>query len=410
MSISSAPVPSKAWLTVGLLWFVGCLNYLDRLMLITMRISVKESVPMTDAQFGLLTTVFLVVYAVLSPLGGYLADRLSCSKTIIASLFVWSAVTWLTAHATTFEQLLLSRALMGVSEACYLPAAVALIARYHGNATRSLANGIHLSGVMVGSGLGGLGGVIAEHYRWTLAFEIFGVIGVVYAGVLMLFLRERAAEVPSGDAAPAPAKPRFGETLVALLSCRKYLVALAFWGVLGITSWAFTGWLPTFLTEKFALAQGKAGMMATGFMSLGSITGMIVGGAWADRWGRRRPEGRAYVGIIGLAICIPCVFAVANAPVLALATAALVLFGITRAFPDTNMMPIVFGIVDPRHRATAYGMLNAFATMSGGAVIYIGGALRDAHVSITTVFYAGTVGMALCSVLLWFIRPQAPAT
>ncbi|MEJ1972455.1 MAG: MFS transporter [Lacunisphaera sp.] len=110
----------------------------------------------------LLTTIFLVVYAVLSPVGGFIADRLSCSRTIIFSLFVWSAITWLTAHATTFNELLVSRALMGLSEACYLPAAAAMIARYHGSATRSLANGIHLSGVMVGSGLGGLGGLIAE--------------------------------------------------------------------------------------------------------------------------------------------------------------------------------------------------------------------------------------------------------
>lgn len=407
--MSHAPsVPPRAWLIVGLLWVVGCLNYIDRLMLITMRLSVKEAIPMTDAQFGLLTTVFLIVYAVLSPVGGFIADRLSCSKTIIFSLFVWSGITWLTAHATTFEQLLVSRALMGFSEACYLPAAAALIAKYHGHATRSLANGIHLSGVMVGSGLGGLGGVIAERHDWTLAFEIFGAFGVVYAFVLILFLRDNPqAESGAGRTTAPPV--RFGEALVSLFRIRRFNLALIFWGLLGVTSWAFTGWLPTFLIEQFHLPQGKAGMLATGFMSLGSLTGMLVAGAWADRWSRNYPEGRALVGIIGLCICIPSVFLVANSPILGLTLVALVLFGMSRSFPDVNMMPILFDITDSRYRATAYGVLNALATTCGGIIIFAGGALRDANVSITTVFYAGTIGMAICAVLLWVIRPRRPA-
>lgn len=138
----------RAWLTVALLWFVGCLNYLDRVMIATMRQSLVDAIPMTDAQFGRLTTIFLLVYAVLSPVAGYLADRFNRSHVIIGSLFVWSLITWLTAHATTYGQLLVTRALMGVSEACYIPAALALIADYHGPRTRSLANGTHLSGVL----------------------------------------------------------------------------------------------------------------------------------------------------------------------------------------------------------------------------------------------------------------------
>ncbi|HRE84496.1 MAG TPA: MFS transporter [Opitutaceae bacterium] len=406
MSIVSPPLAPRAWLVVGLLWVVGCLNYLDRLMLITMRLSVKESIPMTDAQFGLLTTVFLIVYAVLSPVGGFIADRLSCSRTIIFSLFVWSAITWLTAHATTFEHLLISRALMGFSEACYLPAAAALIANYHGPATRSLANGIHLSGVMVGAGLGGLGGLIAERYDWTVAFEIFGAVGVVYAVVLILFLRDNPHTATTDSTAQSGAKVRVGEALRSLFSSRRFNIALGFWGLLGVTSWAFTGWLPTFLIEQFQLPQGKAGLMATGFMSMGSLSGMIVAGVWADRWSRRNPEGRAWVGIVGLAICIPCVFLVANSPLLPLTLVGIIAFGLTRSFPDVNMMPILFDITDARYRATAYGILNAFATTAGGMVIYLGGVLRDAQVSITNVFYIGTVGMAICMGLLWIIRPR----
>lgn len=410
MMLPSPPLPTRAWLIVALLWGVGCLNYLDRVMLITMRVSVKEAIPMTEAQFGLLTTVFLVTYALLSPIGGFIADRWGCSRTIIFSLFVWSSITWFTAHATSFSQLLVFRMLMGVSEACYLPAAGALIAKYHGNATRSLANGIHLSGVMVGSGLGGLGGWIAERYSWTLAFELFGVIGVTYSIVLILFLRDRPMQIepasPDLRAEPLVPSVRFTEAVRSLFSGRDFILALVFWGLLGVASWAFVGWMPTYLGEHFHLPQGKAGLISMGLIYSGMMVGMIASGAWADRWCKSNPEGRAWVGIIGLIICIPCVLLVSNTGGLWLAMVGLVLFGVSRAFPDTNMMPLLFQITDRRYRATGYGLLNACATLAGGITIYAGGVLRDSNVSITKVFYGGAAGMAICIVLLWLIRPR----
>ncbi len=148
-------LPARAWLIVALLWGAAFLNYLDRNMILTMRGSVKAAIPMSDAQFGLLTSVFLWVYAVLSPFAGYLADRLSRSRVIIASLFIWSVVTWLTGHATSFHQLLTARALMGISEACYIPAALALITDFHRGPTRSRATAIHLTGFTTGAGMGG---------------------------------------------------------------------------------------------------------------------------------------------------------------------------------------------------------------------------------------------------------------
>ena len=225
------PLHSRAWLVVGLLWLVGCLNYLDRVMITTMRGSVLEAIPMTDAQFGLLTSVFLWVYAALSPFAGFLADRFSRSRVIIISLFAWSAITWLTAHATTFGELLATRALMGISEACYIPAALALISDYHRTTTRSLAVGVHMTGIMVGSGLGGLGGWIAERHGWNHAFLIFGIAGVVYAVLVACLLRDlpREANAEAPAAGAAKTEVRLGEALSSLLRKRAFLFALGYW-------------------------------------------------------------------------------------------------------------------------------------------------------------------------------------
>src|SRR6185369_9989106 len=134
------------------------------------------------------------VYGLLSPFAGFLADRFSRSRVVLVSLFVWSLLTWLTGHAKSFEQLLVVRALMGISEAAYIPAALALIADYHRGNTRSLATGIHMTGIGVGAGLGGLGGWLAERHGWSYAFTIFGFIGVGYALVLVFALRDAPPE------------------------------------------------------------------------------------------------------------------------------------------------------------------------------------------------------------------------
>lgn len=399
-----------AWLIVAILWVVGCLNYLDRVMIITMRSSIKAAIPMTEAEFGLLTTSFLLMYGILSPFGGFIADRFSRSRVILFSLLAWSATTWLTAHATTFTELVISRVIMGVSEACYFPAAGALIADYHRNKTRSLANGIHLSGVMVGSGLGGIGGYLADGYGWQFAFSLFGAIGILFAGVLVAFMRD--APVTATSAATfAPANPpaKLLPALRSLMSERAYVLALVFWAMLGLSAWGFIGWMPTYLGEHFHLSQGKAGFLATGCVYSGSLVGMVVSGAWADYWSRRQTRARIWVAVIGLILTIPIMMIVAHCDALMLATVGLVIYGLTRSFAESNMNPILCQITDVRYRATGIGLLNSLGAFVAGGTIYAGGMLRDAHIDIVRIFEVGAAGMVVCIVLMWLIKPKVVA-
>jgi len=195
---------------------------------------------MTDAQFGLLTTAFLVVYGVLSPFAGFLADRFSRSRVIVGSLFAWSFITWLTAHSRTYDQLLATRFLMGVSEACYIPAALALVCDYHQGTTRSKATGLLLGGVFVGSGLGGLGGWLAERYGWGYAFSLFGLIGIIYCAVLAVFLRDRPrARKPELATEETLQTVRLGRALASWLSNGSFILLLVYWAC-----WrSLVGWL-----------------------------------------------------------------------------------------------------------------------------------------------------------------------
>lgn len=207
--------------------------------------SIVHAIPMSDAEFGLLTSVFLWVYDLLSPFAGYLADRFNRSKVIIISLFVWAFITWLTAYVQTYNQLLATRALMGISKACYIPAALALIADYHGVKTRSLATGIYIGGVMLGSTLGFLGGWIAEKHEWTYAFSIFGVIGILYAVLMLFILRDPKSGKPINVLTKAVQKVSLGNALKVLLDNKSFLLLIVFWRLLGAVSWMIMGWLPT---------------------------------------------------------------------------------------------------------------------------------------------------------------------
>ena len=180
------------WIVVGLLWFVALLNYMDRQMLSTMKDAMQiDIIELQSAtNFGRLMAVFLWIYGLMSPMAGIIADRVSRKWLIVGSLFVWSAVTYGMGYADTFNQIYWLRALMGVSEALYIPAGLSLIADWHQEKSRSLAVGIHMTGLYAGQAIGGFGATVAAAYSWHTTFHWFGIVGIVYALVLIIFLRE----------------------------------------------------------------------------------------------------------------------------------------------------------------------------------------------------------------------------
>ena len=389
------------WLVVGVLWIVSLLNYLDRLMLASMRDPIKESIPMTDAQFGLLTSVFLIVYGLLSPLGGYFADRYSRKFVIVLSLLVWSVVTVWTGYVTSFSEMLAARAIMGISEACYMPAAVALILDYHKGPTRSLASGIVYSGVYAGMALGGTGGYIADFWGWRYGFHLFGIIGIAYAVILFLILKD----APKVTFVPTVEKPKSGELgmfriLRDLFKSRSYWIIIIYGVLLGMTFWVIYAWLPTYYKDRFNLSLGGAGVSATAFIQVSSFIGVIVGGILADRWSRKNIRGRLYVPFLGFMLGGPFLFLMATTGIFGIAIASIIIFGLAKGFHDANFMPIISQVVDEKYRATGYGMMSFFSVITGAVMIYIGGVLKDANISLSLVFQISAVGVFFAGLIL----------
>jgi MFS family permease len=392
-----------SWSLVAMLWVVACLNYFDRIVLTSMRDPIVAEFHMNDAQFGLLTSVFLWSYAILSPFGGFFADKYSRKGVIVLSVAIWSAVTLWTGYVKSYNELLLTRFLMGVSEACYLPAALALITDHHRDRTRSLATGLHMSGLYAGLALGGLGGYISESWGWRSAFLVFGIFGIVYAIFLYFTLKERKGHVSDTDGTQ-----REGMSMVrsigALFKERSFNILLFYFTVLGTANWLIYGWLPTFLKEQFNLRLGEAGISATGYIQLGSLLGVVIGGLVADRWARRNPKSRIHVIIMGFTVGAPFLFLMSTTSVFALAIFAMVVFGLARGFNDANLMPILRQVSDERYIATGYGFLNLFSSVVGGLMVYVGGALKDADLRLSVIYQSAAVLMLIATWSLFFIN------
>jgi MFS family permease len=401
-----ARIPAYAWVVVALLWPVVMLNYLDRQMVSTIRSSIRADIPSiaNDQDFGTLMAVFMWVYAILSPLGGYIADRFNRRWMVIGSLFVWSAVTWLTGHATTYSQMLSFRALMGISEAFYIPAALALIADFHTAGTRARAIGIHQSGIYAGLALGGLGGYIAQSSSWRHCFTWFGAAGVAYALVLLLALKDKAGENQNDRATKSPVT--VVETFRALSSQPAFWLLVVYFTLPAIAGWATKNWLPTYLADTFNLKEGPAGLSATGFIQIASFVGVLLGGVVADWWMRTSPRGHIYTSAFGVLLLVPALLGLGYAWSLGAAVAFMILFGLGWGFFDCNNMPILCQIARPEHRATGYGFMN-FVSISVGAVATVAlGWMRDHGVKFSAAFAASAVVAGLSAALILLVKPR----
>ena len=437
--LRSAPLPEYdprkgpgkwAWIAVVVLWVVVMLNYFDRQLLAVLNKSITEGgengIAMTQAQFGMVTSAFLIVYAALSPVGGYLADRFSRKFIILCSLVVWSVVTWMTGQSSSYKELIFWRGAMGVSEAFYIPAALALISDYHRGSTRSMATGLHMSGIYAGQILAGFGAWIANDpacsLGWRLTFETFGFIGVAYAIVVILFLHDPQAgeDEKTGDVAQlvpdsAPAGDfGIGHVLRSLFTGRAMAMLLIMYACAGFANWFLMGWYPRLLQDMFGISEAEAGPMATTWVNIAKYAAVLLAAVVADMWYRSNKSARAYVPGICFCLAGPCVI-VAMLPALGVpialslaATVALVsMQGVAQGSLDATLMPVLRSHIDERFSATGYGLLNLTSVSAGALISWLGGFLMDSGVALGVPLSIAGFLMVLCGLLFFFLPKKS---
>ena len=381
------------WLVVALLWIVALLNYLDRQMLSTMQANIALDIEaLGNAEmFGWLMAIFLWVYGIASPFSGAVADRISRKWLIVGSLGVWSAVTYLMGFCEDFQQLMWLRGIMGLSEALYIPSALSLIADYFTGKGRPLAIGLHMTGLYCGQALGGFGSLVATTWSWQATFQWFGIIGVVYALILIFLLHEkRGVATTTLSAKPTQNKNRESviQSLTFVMGNIAFWVILFFFATSSIPGWATKNWLPTLFVDNLGISMEWAGPMATLTIAVSSFIGVMIGGPISDSWVKRNVRGRIYTSAIGLAMMIPALILIGLANNAVLSVLAGLCFGIGYGMFDANNMPILCQFISSRQRAMAYGFMNSIGVIMGAITTTLLGGLSE------------SVGLGMCFALM----------
>lgn len=374
------------WVVVGLLWVVALLNYMDRQMLSTMKEAMSHSIPELEKAetFGNLMAAFMWIYGLMSPFAGAIADRMNRKWLIVASLFVWSSVTLLMGFTHDFSTLYILRMVMGLSEAMYIPAALALIADFHTGKSRSLAIGVHMTGLYVGQALGGFGAMLSHHLSWENTFIYFGLFGALYALVLATFLHETDAQLERIKNGAKTNESQSNGLNNVVQSFGKILSSVPFWGMLifftatSLPGWATKNWLPTLFEQNLHLNMQVAGPISTATIALSSFIGVFVGGAISDRWVRTNVKGRVYTSAMGLGMMTPALAFLGFGSSYWSVIGGGFLFGFGLGFFDTNNMPILCQFFSSRYRSTAYGVMNMSGVIAGGYITKMLGKSTDA--------------------------------
>uniref|UniRef100_UPI003FF076AF MFS transporter n=1 Tax=Prevotella sp. TaxID=59823 RepID=UPI003FF076AF len=402
------------WLVVALLWIVALLNYMDRQMLSTMQEAMKADIAELNRAeaFGALMAVFLWIYGLVSPFAGIVADRISRRRLVIGSLFVWSGVTWLMGYASNFQELYILRAVMGISEALYIPSALSLIADWHEGKSRSLAIGIHMTGLYVGQAVGGFGATIAATFSWHATFQWFGIIGIAYSVILAMLLHDRP-KAPSANTEKAPTeatkvkKENLWSGLSVVFSTWAFWVILFYFAAPSLPGCSTNNWLTTLFAENLGIPMAEAGPISTITIAASSFIGVIAGGILSDKWVMRNIRGRIYTSAIGLGMTVPALVLLGMGHSIVAVVGAGVLFGVGYGMFDANNMPILCQIISAKYRATAYGIMNMVGVFAGAAVTHILGRFTDGGNLGTAFAVLGSVVLAALILQLSCLKPKA---
>ncbi len=278
----------RAWAIFAVSFGLLLSDYMSRQVLSAVFPQLKADWGLSDAQLGLLGGgVALMVGLLTAPLS-FLADRIGRVRSVVAMALAWSLATLGCALAANFQQMLAARLLVGVGEAAYGSVAMAVVFAAFPASVRATITGAFMAGGVLGSFAGmALGGVLAAHLGWRWAFVGMALVGLVFALLYPLAVREPATRPP-----PTPQGHR-----LALVTDPVVVLAYVGSGLQLLVVGAMTSWIASYLHRTYGLPAQAAAVWGAGALLIGGV-GMVICGAVADRLGRDRPARRSTMAAV----------------------------------------------------------------------------------------------------------------
>lgn len=388
------------WLLVAMLWFICFFNYADRQAIAAVLPVLEQEFGFNKEQQGYITSAFMWMYALTAPLAGPVGDRFNRKYLILGGLYVWSAITGLTALCSRFWHFVLVRGAEGLGETFYFPASMSLVSDYHSSRTRSRAMGIHQTSVYAGIvGGSAIAGYMADRLNWWSPFLFLAGGGMFLGTILWLFVRDPRATRRAAGVDQEPPAP-FNEFLrdVARTPTALCLVVI-FLGTTAV-SMIFLTWMPTYLKGKFGLSLASAGLQGTVFLQSASMLGAMTSGVLADRLARTMPGGRVLVQSAGLLWGAPFILVCGLTTDLTLVNIATFCFGFGKGLYDGNIWASIYDVIPVSRRSTTVGWMNCFGFVGGASGPVIIGAVVDRGISMGTALASTAVIYATLGTLM----------
>ncbi len=359
-SKGTGPAPRWALTTFVALFCMNMLDYLDRNLMMSMQPQIKAELDISNFQWGLLTSIFLVSYSLFSPIMGWLGDRSRRTWLLGAGVGVWSLATIGSGFARSYGHMALARSVLGIGEATYGVIAPTILLDLFARERRARLMSAYYLAMPIGSALGiSLGSIIASKLNWHLAFFLVGGPGLA-AALLAVVLPEPVRGASEGvDTEQLKADERAGarrEDYLGLMVNSSYI-----YSVLGMAAYTFAiggmlVWVPNYLFSTRGFDQARAGTIL-GVVTLGAaVLGMSAGGWIADRLARTKPQALFLVPAVAMFGSIPFVLTALFTNVEPVIFAAIF---VAEALMFVNTGPcnaIIANVVQPNLRAAAYAI------------------------------------------------------
>lgn len=351
-----------------ILALINFVNFADRTVILPLFPLLRDAFDASDRQLGSLQLWLQLVLALASLPMGLLADRMPRARIIAAGVIFWSLATFLSGLAGTFAILLVARALVGLGEAAYGPAAQSMISSVFSPQSRARAQAFFAAGMLMGGAAGqAIGGVLGQSHGWKPAFFVVGVPGIIL-GILVFRLKE-PPHGPAAELVPIAQLLRIPAFISLIVSG----VLITFAGISLLT------WGPDFVVryKGFSLREAGISLGTVGLLSL--ISGVLAGGWVADRLHKIWRHGRALTVAVAFLLAAPCILWALAAEGKTMVLSAFFVGGFFMSWYHGPVTAVIHDMMPARAHATSVGIYMFITQLVGAFGPFLVGNISDAR-------------------------------
>jgi len=396
MSTKSIPLTPYQIRLLAVLALINFVNFAARQVFVPLIPLLREHLHVTDAELGSLQTFLLLVLAVASIPFGFLADRFSRKGIIGAGILFWSVATFAGGLTSSFLFFLIARAIVGLGEAAYAPAAQSIISGGFPQERRAVAQAIFASGMLLGGAAGHvLGGIIGPRFGWQVALFIVALAGIV-PGAALFWIEE------------PPRGPRSEVVPIARLLRVPAFVSMIFAGIcITFSSVSLLTWSTDFAVnyKDFSLREASVSLAVIGLLS--ALFGVLTGGYVADRLHRNFSYGRIIAIVAAFLLAAPCLLLAIQSEEKSTVLVALSIAFFFMSWYHGPVTAVLHDMMPRRAHATSVGVYMFATQLIGGLGPHVVGRisdLRDLQLGLQIAVAVLVCGALLMLLVIHFIR------